>query len=501
MMMRFKFCFSLIFLFILVGPNLNSQDFDLKWGAQKKHSFLGDEYTEYLTTINGDHYFLILYNYKNLRQNLGLGFAGNCQFHIRKETTDGGIDLKILPYMEEIAYWNHFVSESTLTIFYSNREKGAEEQSLSVAQIDLLNPGRPRSVLLVEKVKKPLERNHRDVVVGTSDGGFLISTNKNNLRWKGELQLYIKLDAELNKVWERQQLYEATPKEEIGTLNIFERKEGGAYILTSKNWGDYQLITVDPTRDEVSIQPLEFGDIQMRSMISYLKDDRIVLFGLGSEESDAKTYYAQINPVDGTISDPLLDELGWKIDKMNKGFSEALLERGYDYLSYFVFRKPHFLADGSTMFIAERGTIFSETGPRSGLGDILVFKINENEGLEWFNRLQKKQHETGFMPFSSIFHFFMDDNLFLIYNDHEDNLKRIDPEKGPSFFEYHRDSKLFLVKILPDGSMDKGTLQDNDSSEFILQPVTCTRLEDGQFLIYGKKDKSGKRYSIGWLSY
>lgn len=154
--------------------------------------------------------------------------------------------------------------------------------------------------------------------------------------------------------------------------------------------------------------------------------------------------------------------------------------------------------DGSVSVIAENrwySVVTTRTCTQSGCTytttyhyyrmGIFVINIGKDGSVESLINIPKKQHTTndeGIM--SSFMAFEKDDRLFLIYNDHPENLSpNIRTQKDVKYMPSVNKSILVAVEVNKDGSYTKRELLKNKTKKLISLPEQGFRVHEGEYVL------------------
>ena len=496
-----KLAIKFVALFLIFNFTvLQSQTVSLDWGEPKTHNHLGGEYLEYLTTIDNDIYILIIDNHIISSAGFYRGLAGSCNFFIRRETESGGVDTPVLPDLKSALYIKHFLTETTLTVFFAHRPNGEELHNISAFQVDITNPGTPELKVFQTGIKNIRKQKGRYQISQSKNGGFILAVSLEQENWRIEDQSYLYINPDLSEKWVAYATFERTDEEETHPLIILETVDDKVIIVTERDETYYHLILIDEAGQNVKKELLDFGNFDMMSLTGFIQNGQICLLGLGTELEKAKSYFNTFDPKSMNLSTPLINDLGTEINDFNASLSKGLRAHR-NYVQDFEFEEPIYLEDGNYIIVGERKMVLTKKGRNGGIGDILVLKMNQKGGLEWCRRIRKRQHEMGYKPFSSYVSVFTNNKLYLFFNDHLDNLDGEYPASGPNSFEDNYDSYLNMTIVDIEGTVESKMLQDNTKTKLMIQPFSSGPFENKQRFVYGKEDRSGKLYSLGWLKF
>lgn len=159
-------------------------------------------------------------------------------------------------------------------------------------------------------------------------------------------------------------------------------------------------------------------------------------------------------------------------------------------------------ADGGAVMIGEQfyTRTYTRTDAQGNMSsttyfyfnDIIVVNVSPSGEIEWVELVPKRQsssNDGGF--FSSYASAVVDDKLYLVFNDHANNLMRKEGDKVYRFTG-RKDALVVLVEIDKEGNETREALFTVRESDIITRPKVSQQLgvNSKDFLIYGQKKKT-----------
>ncbi len=126
--------------------------------------------------------------------------------------------------------------------------------------------------------------------------------------------------------------------------------------------------------------------------------------------------------------------------------------------------------------------------------DVMAINVNPDMTIEWATKIPKRQvtsNDGGY--YSSYASAVSGDKIYLLFNDHPDNLTVTDPSRLAKYSGV-KNSVATLVTISSDGKWKKSLLFSNKIQGEILRPKICEQVSVNHFFLYGEK---GKNYIVG----
>ena len=126
--------------------------------------------------------------------------------------------------------------------------------------------------------------------------------------------------------------------------------------------------------------------------------------------------------------------------------------------------------------------------------DLMVINVLEDNSVEWYSRVPKKQHSTNDGgTYSGIVTGINNDNsLNIIFNDNAENANLLNPENLKSL--KLKKSKVVLVKFEEDGNATKTPLFEASKSKTYLVPRISPQGKENDIILYSKS-KSKNRFT------
>ncbi len=119
--------------------------------------------------------------------------------------------------------------------------------------------------------------------------------------------------------------------------------------------------------------------------------------------------------------------------------------------------------------------------------DIIVVNISKEGEINWMTKLNKYQasvDDGGY--YSSYVYTVVDNNIYLIYNDHPDNLDQTQESKFKSY-RRGKETVQMIVEINDEGKVTKDVLFSTEKGEVVLRPKSCIRSDKGNLMLYANR--------------
>lgn len=161
---------------------------------------------------------------------------------------------------------------------------------------------------------------------------------------------------------------------------------------------------------------------------------------------------------------------------LNDNGSYSLIAEQYDVVSYQTYSAG---TNGSP------GTW--TTHYRYYYNDVIVVNISKEGEINWMSKINKFQSTTddgGY--YSSYSYTTKNNNLYLIYNDHPDNLEQTVPSKFKSY-RRGKETVQMIVEVNAEGKVTKEVLFSTEKGEVVLRPKSCIRSENGDLMLFANR--------------
>jgi hypothetical protein len=119
--------------------------------------------------------------------------------------------------------------------------------------------------------------------------------------------------------------------------------------------------------------------------------------------------------------------------------------------------------------------------------DIIVVNISKEGEINWMSKINKFQVSTddgGY--YSSYAYSVVNDNIYLVYNDHPDNLEQTLESKFKSY-RRGKETVQMIIEINPEGQVTKEVLFNTEKGEVVLRPKSCISSEKGDLMLFANR--------------
>lgn len=163
------------------------------------------------------------------------------------------------------------------------------------------------------------------------------------------------------------------------------------------------------------------------------------------------------------------------------------------------------LEDGSTINCFER--IYSSSNSLGGqsffkrYGDIILVKVNKNEEIEWASRVAKCQsNEYYYDQYMSFKIMSINNRLFLLYNDHKDNLLSYNQD-DPSLAKKGEAMALILAEVKTTGEIEREPVRIYQENILFCPRWAAGNTKEKNISLYARNPKSPKYLIVGELKF
>lgn len=158
--------------------------------------------------------------------------------------------------------------------------------------------------------------------------------------------------------------------------------------------------------------------------------------------------------------------------------------------------------DGSSYMVAEQiymyavtstttvnGTTTTTTTYHYVYGTIIIVHFDPVGNIVWQNKVPKMQHTTndgGFFSSYALAH--VGSDLFLVFNDHPNNLYVEEEDHKISPMRLGgRNAMVVIVQVDKKGNIERSPLIETQDFETITRPKVCQQVGDNEMIIFGQK--------------
>lgn len=130
---------------------------------------------------------------------------------------------------------------------------------------------------------------------------------------------------------------------------------------------------------------------------------------------------------------------------------------------------------------------------------LMVANTNSDLNIVWLSIVPKKQITSNdYGRLSSYAMMIKGDNIYILFNDHPDNLAKLKSDESLTNFNYKK-NYICLITMTPDGKFKKSAPFKSDYEGLMLKAKDCKQISDSELLVFGTFRKGG--YQIGWLTF
>jgi len=427
-------------------------------------------------------------------------------------------------FLESTFEWNN---EIYFLLGYNNRKKQLKElylHKLNKTSLKLSSKGKKVS----ETVRKSSNWVGEFAYSFSPDSSKILFIEEERQKNREKKKLGFKVyDKDLSKVWTRSIVLPY--KEKLFDVeNYSVDNKGNAYVLgvkynevlkrKRKGKPNYQY-TINQYSGESNIPEeylVDFPDIFVTDMTMHVEDGgNIVCAGFYSAKNSTRILGAVFFKLDpnskeivsssqGPFKDAIsqnvtLDEKEQKRKKKKKKKENEIYQLK---LKDFIFRD-----DGGAILVAEQYYVrqVTSTQNRGAAGgmttttdyyyhyyDVFVVNINPEGKIEWNNRIRKNQvtrNDGGF--YSSYALGVVRDNIYIVFNDHVDNIRSADRNRLKRMTLSKGKSAVAVAKINGSGDVGIEELFTRKMAGTRTLPKLCEQINGNEMLIYGVK---GSKY-------
>lgn len=114
--------------------------------------------------------------------------------------------------------------------------------------------------------------------------------------------------------------------------------------------------------------------------------------------------------------------------------------------------------------------------------DLLVIQVSPDGKIDWNLRIAKHQNIISGSRFDSYIHALNGDRLFILFNDHIDNLKEKAPMQPLNMAKMSVDAVTTMIVISPDGAYTKTGISQGTSTR--MRPLLSKQISETEMLIF-----------------
>ncbi|MEX0967862.1 MAG: hypothetical protein WD077_11530 [Bacteroidia bacterium] len=347
----------------------------------------------------------------------------------------------------------------------------------------------------------------------SADQSKILVYHDNPYDKRGEESFAFKvLDNNLEELWQRDVQLPYSDKE-IGISQYRVDNDGNIYVLASRNLAkserekgdashEYILFNFKKGEETLTEYNLNLGQ-QVISEITINVDNeegQIICAGFYSERSVAGlkgTFFLRINRESKEVEVQSVKE--FDRDFLALFMSEKRAKKGKELYNYdlhnLIIRK-----DGGAVLVGEQYYVRVSTSTSSNgvttttyhyyYNDIIVVNINPDGGIDWINKVAKRQHSVNDGGYYSSYALLVgDESLHFIFNDHKKNQENYDLKKI-KVLNNPRKGITTIASLSAAGEVKKKPLFNIKDQDVITRPKSCKSFGDNQLILYGIRGRN-----------
>ncbi|UCS94867.1 hypothetical protein KZP23_07610 [Echinicola marina] len=412
------------------------------------------------------------------------------------------------PYFEGI-----IELDNQLFCFYSITDRSSKSKTLMAQKINKNSLSLENEIIHLQSVSfKGMP------VYQSPEFHFKLSPNRRNLLIsspkpvdKKPVQEFLisVFDKDLSEIWTKE-ISSPFEKGRFSIENYHISNEANAYILakTVKNANDldsfwasdyaYQILQINKNeKDHQLIQPAIKGKFLSKMQIASRPNGDLLCAGFYVDQINTDqtgSYFLTLSAENGKISHSDFQAFTPEQNEMDDRRQNDP-QRIFTYtLKDLVIRN-----DGSSVLMGEQATYTSGNNPRNNIpgsrmsfNNIAVISIAPEGKILWTQEIQKNQVSSGgFSFFSSFAQAIMHDKIYLVFNDHPENLcegtckpVRFNPKS------IKKEVLITLVELDWHGSITKRALPFSKNINILTKPDACQQVSKNEMVILGQDNNS-----------
>ncbi len=501
-----------LFFLLLILPNLTfSQEFNLTFSDEM---LAGRKYTtdHILGKIDGDIY--------TTRSEYGL--LTKSKYDIRKYDSDFNLVFEKeldLP-KDNFVKQGSFLCNDTIFVFLSYYDK---DQDVNYLYGSTISKDGTINLPLIEvaaiEADNKRKRNYFLIAENTNNTGFLVTVTSRYEKNEEKNLQFISLDHEFENMHQAD-LNLPFKDNALDLLQVKATPEGNIHILASvtenteerRDENTLRILTYYKDTKELHEHKIDLDQNYITGYeLEFRKNGNLILSGFYSDNrliSMKGIYFVEIDTKNKRLVHSKTTDFTTDFKKLF--ISERKAEKGQE-LWHFKMRGIYLKDDGGIMFLAEyyqqNATSFESTSKRFNsstnivttstggssntdyydYGHIMVADMDSEGNINWWTKIAKLQNTTNDNGvYGGINHWFRNNSIYIIFNDHEKNINEVDPAQLRNLSI--KRSWAVLVTINSEGETKKTPLFNSKEKDAYLVPKEGYNIsENEQIIMAGTK--------------
>jgi hypothetical protein len=449
------------------------------------------------------------------------------------------LNLKTLDLPKKVMYEDILPLSNRLYLFYSKYDKKDAGKIIYTQELDKndLKPiGKPRLLARGNsKLKtsfftpKPFLKRLSFHFSPDSSKLMIVEMVNNHFKRKNELIVNI-FDQELKLLWKKSHILHEGKMDVLNYRSLVDNKGNAHFLLTrekKEKWSVFavktfavnQIISIHGADEEIITKKISLPGYLLHGPGMILtKDNKLFITGFYSEKqvnnSSLGSYVLLLSPSDHTtlfenrlkfgadfISEKLFTQVGKKRKKNDKSGSS------------FYYVKDLFLkGNGNVTVIGEMEEHMDFT-PVAGvdrpginpevffLKDIAVIEFLANGERNWITKVKKRQFSVNDNGIFSSYHAsLINDDIYILFNDHADEVRQKDSKQAGAFKNRSTDkyNVLSLVKVKNNGIQSRYGISYFLNTNLVARPAIFSLTDHNELLLY---EHLKENYRFGILNF
>jgi hypothetical protein len=429
--------------------------------------------------------------------------------------------------------------DERLHLFYSKYDKKDAGKSIYTQELDkknLVPIGKPQLLASGNSTLKTSFFKQKPILERLSfhfslDSSKLMTVEMVNNRFKRNNELIVKtFDQELKLLWSKSYVFPDV-KMEVLTFTSLIDNQGNAHFLlkTEENekWSVFAgkplksnlIVSIYGANQEINTKELSLADYSLGGLGMILtRENNLFIAGfytakeensssLGSyglllSTSDHTTIFEKSLKFDADFKpDNLFTEIG------KKGKKDEMTGHSFYYVkNLFLKRNGHVVVIGEMEEHKDFSSVTGANRPGNSqevffLKDIAVMEFLPNGERNWVTKVKKQQFSINDRGIFSSYHAsLINDDIYLLFNDHADNISREDWEEAKPFKtrSVDKDNVLSLVKVKNNGIQSRHGISYFLNTNLVARPAIFSLTDDNEILLY---EHLNNNFRLGVLNF
>ncbi|WP_162633217.1 hypothetical protein [Echinicola strongylocentroti] len=398
-----------------------------------------------------------------------------------------------------------------LYCFYSTYDKGQNQKKLWADEIEKSTLSLRQSPFCLQsfspqkKAKFKIAKFHLKL---SDDNNTILATFKQpGAKNDTDTFNFKVVDQEMKEIWSSQ-LKAPYNNSQYVTTNIHLSISGDLYLLNkaapsekalAKFWEPnyhYSIIAItDQGKTQTTIQPQVQGKHFTKMQISTNHNNQLVCAGFYTDQLQNTTSGSYFLTLKGQkITQKSFQAFEPKSDE---GQAKGSKVENQKYLYTYLLNDIEFRGDGSAVLIAEQtsqspGASFTSHNhlpmANSIFNTIAVVSIAPEGEIMWTKKIHKNQlSPEGYSFFSSYATAVLHDKIYLVFNDHPENLST--EESDPVRFNPKAAKKELMIAMVEldwNGHIKKEALSFSRDLHLLTKPLACKQVSSHQMVVLGQ---------------